>query len=114
MKSISFDRLKQVVRENIEHILRCRVRMEGCIRLAVAVYLDNGSVLHPRRDVMERLLPDMFREFIDGCDVRSVGELMALAPKGTDNRIPAWMYGRTVAYMDDATGEWMLAPGEAA
>ena len=114
MRSISFDRLKQIARENIASILQRRVRMEGCIQLAVAVYLDNGSVLHPRRDVMERLLPDMFRKFIDGCDVRSVGELLSLVPKSMDNRIPAWVYGRTVAYMDDETGAWTLAPGEAA
>lgn len=114
MKSISFNRLKQLTRENIESILKRRVRMEGCIRLAVAVYLDNGSVLHPRRDVMERLLPAMFRKFIDGCDVRCVGELLSLVPHGMDRRIPAWVYGRTEAYMDDETGEWMLAPGEAA
>lgn len=114
MKSISFDRLKQLARENIEHILRCRVRMEGCIRLVIAEYLDSGRVLHPRRDVMERLLPDMFRKFIDGCDVRCVGDLLSLVPQGTDNRIPAWVYGRTVAYMDDETWKWMLAPEEAA
>lgn len=114
MKSISFDRLKQLARENIANILQRRVRMEGCIRLVVAVYLDNGSVLHPRRDVMERLLPDMFRKFIDGCDIRSVGELLSLVPHGMDRRIPAWVYGRTEACMDDETGEWMLAPEEAA
>lgn len=114
MKSISFDRLKQVVRENIDIILRRRVDMADCTRLAVAAYLDDGSVLRSRKDIMEGLLPDVVRRFIDGCDVRSVGELMALAPKGTDDRIPAWMYGRTVAYMDDATGAWTFAPEEAA
>lgn len=114
MKSISFDRLKQVARENIEGILLRRVDMADCTRLAVIVYLDNGSVLRSRQDVRDGLLADAVRRFIDGCDIRSVGELLSLVPHGLDRRIPAWMYGRTVAYMDDATGEWTLSPEEAA
>lgn len=114
MKSISFDRLKQIARENIDGILNHLVCMADCTRLMIAAYIDDGSVLRSRQDVMGRLLPDELRKFIDGCDVRSVGELMALVPHGLDRRIPAWMYGRTVAYMDDATGEWTLAPEEAA
>ena len=113
MKSISFDRLKQLARENIESILDRRINMANCTRLMVAAYLDNGRVLRLRRDIRDRLLPDIVRKFIDGCDVRSVGELLSLVPHGMARRIPAWVYGRTVAYMDDATGEWTLAPEEA-
>ena len=114
MKSISFDRIKQLARENIESILDRRINMANCTRMMVAAYLDNGRVLRLRRDIRDRLLPDMFRKFIDGCDVRCVGDLLALVPKGMDKRIPAWVYGRTEAYIDDATGEWKLAPEEAA
>lgn len=114
-KTIPFERVKRVLIENVHGIVRSRVNPADCTTLMVKTYLaDGGVVLRTDCDLMRRVIPDALRSFIAGCDVRRADELIGLLPKGSDNRIPGWAYNGVSAYMDNDTGEWVLAPRGAA
>ena len=113
-KTISFERVKKIALENVGAISdklgagdreSIWVPAARTLIAAMKTYVD-GKPIHARRVAL--MIQDKVREFIRGLDVRCVGELMELIPKGLDSRLPGWLYGPVDAYLEDEG--WVLAP----
>lgn len=115
-KSMPLERLKRIVRENIDS---CRPLRDFARMTVVAVkrHLDDGTVMSTRERFtgiqappsVQGLMRQWLVRFVEGVDVRCLDELLELCPKGRDNRIPAWVYGPVDAYLDDDSA-WVLVP----
>ena len=118
-KVISFERVRKIVLENIDRLPALQANAEFAVAV-VKKYLDDGTILATRQSFDQKcpsaynLLKARIVEFVNGVDVRCVGELLELCPQWVDNRLPGWLYKQVDAYMDPDTGEWMLEPGGAA
>lgn len=113
-KTIPFEHVKKIALLNVEAISnRLGTSDEASLWTsaartliaAVKTYVD-GKPIRARRVAL--MIQDKVREFIRGLDVRCVGELMELIPKGLDSRLPGWLYGPVDAYLEDEG--WVLAP----
>ena len=118
-KVISLERVKKIVRENIDRL----PALQENAKFAVAVvkkYLDDGTIIATRQSFDPKcpsaynLLKVRIVEFVNKLDVRCLDELLELCPQGVDDRLPRWLYGPTVSYMDNDTNEWLIEPGKAA
>ncbi len=115
-KTIQFERVKKIALENVGPISYRLVANDGIewsfaanVLVAAAKTYVNGKPIRASRVAL--MIQDKVREFIRGLDVRCVGELMELVPKGLDSRLPGWLYGPVDAYLEDEG--WILVPGAA-
>ena len=112
-KMIQFERVKKIALENVGPISGKLGAGRGSLWSSAAntlvaamkTYVD-GKPIRARRVAL--IIQDKVREFIRRLDVRCVGELMELIPKGLDNRLPGWLYGPVDAYLEDEG--WVLVP----
>ena len=112
-KKIPFERVKKIALEN-----SCALHQRLCgaheaTVVAVEHYLETGEALRTRANEsgcpsVSGRLTETIKEFIRGLDVRCVGELIELLPKGVDNRLPGWLYGPVVAQLGE--DGWELVP----
>lgn len=113
-KMIQFERVKKIALENIGSIRRHICTGPRASLAAVKHYLETGEALRTRAygcPNVESKLAKTLEGFIRGLDVRCIGELLELIPKGLDNRLPGWLYGPVDAYLEDEG--WVLVPGAA-
>ena len=112
-KMIQFERVKKIALENVQAISDRLGAGDGSpwtsmahmLVAAMKTYVDGKPIRASRVALM---IQDKVREFIRGLDVRCVGELMELIPKGLDSRLPRWLYGPVDAYLEDEG--WILVP----
>ena len=113
-KMIQFERVKEIALENVgpisDHLgagerLSLWSSAANTLVAAMKTYVD-GKPIRARRVAL--MIQDKVREFIRGLDVRCVGELMELIPKGLDDRLPRWLWEPVDAYLEDEG--WVLAP----
>ena len=111
IQMMPFERVKKIALENTGRIRERICRPHKATVAAVGHYLKTGEALrtqaHGCPNVMSRLTEDI-EAFIRGLDVRCVGELLELIPKGLDNRLPGWLYGPVDACLEDEG--WVLVP----
>lgn len=113
-KMIQFERVKKIALENVGAISDRLGAGDGdqmwapAARTLVAAMktYTAGKPVRARRIAL--MIQDKVREFIRGLDVRCVGELMELIPKGLDSRLPGWLWGPVDAYLGDEG--WVLVP----
>lgn len=112
-KMIQFERVKKILISNVQAISH-RIGVNGGSMFSFAAtaligaaksYADGAPVRACRVALM---IQDKIREFIKSADVRCVGELMELLPRGYDSRLPGWLYGPVDAYFEDEG--WVLVP----
>lgn len=107
MELIPFDRVKRVVLENLNWR---QPDLATCAIGAIRAYVGDGVAM-TAKDVRSAIMARM-RSFVEGADIRCLGELLELCPKGWDNRLPGWLYGEVDAYFGDEG--WALVPRRAA
>lgn len=108
-KSMKFDRVKTVVKENVMCIVDPAYRTGRLALLAMKRFLD-GTLPCTTRETGAVLCKRVI-EYVDAADVRCVSEIVSLIPKGTDSRLPAWLYGPVEAWLED--DGWTLCPARA-
>lgn len=110
-RKIRFERVKEIVIGNIE--LGCVTnemeRNGTATMLAFKRCLDGGAVPRPGTRATLLKVRDEVVKYVKSSDVRCANDIIALVPKGTDNRLPGWMYDGVVAELDDEEG-WVLCP----
>lgn len=112
-KTILFERVKKIALENLGLIRQRNFKEHEATLAAVKHYLETGEILRTRANaagcpsVMGKLT-ETLEGFIRGLDVRCVGELLELIPKGLDNRLPGWLYGPVEAWLGE--DGWELVP----
>jgi len=110
-KIISFEHVKKIALENLGLIRQHNCTGPEAVVVAIKHYLETGEMLRTKAkgcpNVFSRLV-EALEVFIRGLDVRCVGELLELIPKGLDDRLPGWLYGPVDAYLED--GGWVLVP----
>lgn len=110
-KTILFDRVKKIALENIGPIRHIVCETVNPRLIVVKHYLETGEALRTQAygcpNVMSKIT-EAVESFIRGLDVRCIGELLELIPKGMDNRLPGWLYGPVVACLGE--DGWELAP----
>jgi hypothetical protein len=116
-KKIPFERVKKIALENISAIHQRLCSAHKATVVVVKHYLETGEALRTRANAdgeragcpsVSGRLTETIKEFIQGLDVRCVGELLELIPKGLDNRLPGWLYGPVVAQLGE--DGWELVP----
>lgn len=110
-KMIQFERVKKIALENAGLIRQHVCKPHEATVAAVKHYLGTGEVLGTQTygsPSVAAKLTETLETFIRGLDVRCVGELMELIPKGLDSRLPGWLYGPVDAYLEDEG--WVLVP----
>lgn len=116
MQMITFDRVKKIALQNDWRIREHICKAPQASLVMVQHYLETGEAMRTRKmdcpNVFSKLT-GMLDEFIRELDVRRIGELLELIPKGLDNRLPGWLYDGVTAEMDE-DGEWVLYPRRAA
>lgn len=113
MQMIKFERVKKIVAEHAPNIV-AGYGWDGWAKLAVVValaYIAGAPAMNPRQAV--QTITDELRKAIQQVDVRCVGDLLELIPRGRDNRLPGWLYDGVTAEMDE-DWEWVLYPRRAA
>lgn len=117
--TMSFERLKRIMRENVDYLPSMRDFPRMLIG-AVKAYLDDGTVMRVRSrvpsdtDSVQGKLRAELLTLIDSVGLDGMKVLLDLFPEGTDRRIPKWVYGPTEAYFDDERFEWFIMPYKAA
>lgn len=114
-RKIRFERVKEIVSENIAR--GCLTHEAGWngtgTMLAVKICLDglhsDGVVRRPDSRAALRKVRDEAIRYVRSSDVRCANDIIALVPKGVDNRLQNWMYDGMVAELDDEEG-WVLYP----
>ena len=110
-KTISFECVKKVALENIERIREHICKPHKATVVAVKHYLETGEAMRTKAygcpNVFSRLT-ETLEGFIRGLDVRCIGELLELIPRGLDNRLPGWLYGPVEAQLGE--DGWELVP----
>ena len=108
MQMIKFERVKQIVAEHAPGIVQGHLA-DGWRKLEVAKTLDYIAGAPAMRFwTAERVVIDELRKTIRQVDVRCVGDLLELVPRGRDNRLPGWLYDGVTAEMDE-DWEWVPA-----
>lgn len=109
MQMIKFERVKKIVAEHAPTIVE-GPGWSGLAKLEVVKtlgYIAGAPAMRHRQAA--RTITDELRKAIQQVDVRCVGDLLELVPRGRDNRLPGWLYGGVTAEMDE-DGEWVLVP----
>ena len=110
-RTMPFERVKKIALQNVGIIRQHICRMHKATLVAVKHYLQTDEALRTQAygcpNVTSKLT-EALEGFIRGLDVRCVGELLELIPKGLDDRLPGWLYGPVDAYLEDEG--WVLAP----
>ena len=114
-RKIGFEKVKKIVSENIA--CGCLTHEAGWngtgTLLAVKICLDglHGAGVIRRPDSRAALLKvrDEAIKYVKSSDVRCANDIIALVPKGLDNRLQNWMYDGVTAELDDEEG-WVLYP----
>lgn len=110
-RTIPFERVKKVALENVGLVAQHVCGNDKAALVAVRHYLETGEALRTQAtgcpNVLDRLTKAL-EAFIRGLDVRCIGELTELVPKGLDGRLPGWIYGPVEARLGDEG--WELAP----
>lgn len=110
-KAIPFERVRKIALENIWSIRQRICDMDKATLVAVKHYLATGEALRTQTrgcpNVLDKLTKTL-EAFIRGLDVRCVGELLELIPKGLDHRLPGWLYGPVEAVLDE--NGWEIVP----
>ena len=110
-RTIQFEHVRKIALENVDRIRRHVCKESEAAVVAVRHYLETGEALRTQAYGCPNVaakLEEALRGFIRGLDVRCVGELMELIPKGLDDRLPGWLYGPVDAYLEDEG--WVLVP----
>ena len=111
MKMITFDRVRDILASNASTIVN---RAGGdsmwssaarALVGAMKSYVDGRPV---RAGRVASMMADEVRGFVRNADVRCLGDLLRLLPKGCDSRLPGWLYGPVDAQLED--GGWVLVP----
>ncbi len=111
MKVISLDRVKDILVSNVPAISS---RLCGDSEWSFAAraligaaksYADGKPIRACR---VASMIADRVRELVQGADVRCLGDLLRLLPKGWDSRLPGWLYGPVDAWLGD--DGWVLTP----
>ena len=109
-KVISFERLKKIAIDNVSRIaLGMSSQWDGYAKIELMKmksYLSGGEPMRFRPAV--KLIEDELNKAISMIDIRRLGELLDLMPKGLVYGVPSWVYDGVDAYMDE--DGWMLAP----
>lgn len=120
-RSIAFERIKNIALENVHLIRRNLIRLiwdvpdDGITRAYIDYTagivgsikaLKDGKII--RAAGVLRMLDCKIRDFIRGLDIRCLGELLELIPKGCDSRLPAWLYKGAIPCMYE--DGWVLVP----
>jgi hypothetical protein len=113
IQMMPFERVKKIALENVQAIsdrlgtgeVSLWSSAAHTLIAAMKTYVD-GKPIRARRVAL--IIQDKVREFIRGLDVRCVGELLELIPKGLDSRLPGWLYGPVDACLEDEG--WVLVP----
>ena len=112
MHKIAFERVKKIVLENIQGVEMHITNMSKLMVWMVRLYIGDGMVTGTRfRNGMpttEGFLRDEIVKYVNGVDIRCLGELLELIPQGKDHRLPAWLYRKVDAVLDD--DGWALVP----
>lgn len=110
-KTIPFELVRKIALENIGSIRQRICDMDKATLAAVKHYLATGEALRTqargRPNVLDKLTKTL-EAFIRRLDVRCVGELLELIPKGLDSRIPGWLYGPVEAVLGE--NGWEIVP----
>ena len=109
MQMIKFERVKKIVAEHAPNIVE-GPGWDGWARLEVVKtlgYISGATAMRYRQAA--QAITDELRKAIQQVDVRCVGDLLELVPRGRDNRLPGWLYDGVTAEMDE-DGEWVLVP----
>jgi len=109
MQMIKFERVKKIVAEHAPTIVEGH-GWSGWAKLEVMKtlgYIAGAPAMGHRQAV--QTISDELRKVIQQADVRCIGDLLELVPRGRDNRLPGWLYDGVTAEMDE-DGEWVLVP----
>lgn len=105
MRELKFDLLKKVAKEHAaSQVAHGWGSDPKLVLLHVRAVFRDGCRSGTREFTKE--LQDRVRRQVDAFDVRMAGELLRFVPKGSDNRIPAWVYGGFVAELGESG--WIL------
>lgn len=110
-RTIRFERVKKIALENVGFIQHHVCKAHKAAVVALKHYLETGEALRTQAYGCPNIMAEFtetLEAFIRGLDVRCVGELMELIPKGLDSRLPGWLYGPVDAYLEDEG--WVLVP----
>jgi len=113
MQMIKFERVKKIVAEHAPKIVEGPLWVGG-VKLEVVKtlgYIAGAPAM--RYWQAARVITDELRKAIQQVDVRCVGDLLELVPRGRDDRLPGWLYDGATAEMDE-DGDWVLYPRRAA
>lgn len=121
MHKIRFERVKKIVLENIQAVERHITNMPKLMVWMVRLYIGDGMITRTRWraggwgpsgkiPTVEGFLRDTIVKYVNGVDIRCLGELLELIPQGIDPRLPAWLYRKVDAVLDD--DGWALVPAE--
>lgn len=111
-KTISFERLKKIAIGNVSRTalgIGIGDPWDGTAKIELMnmkSYLSGGDPMRFWPAV--RCIEDELKKAISMMDIRCLGELLDLIPKGQVNGVPNWVYDGVNAYMDE--DGWMLAP----
>lgn len=111
MKVILFDRVKDILVSNVPAIsgrLCGDSEWSFAARTLVGAMKSYADGRPVRAGRVASMVADKVREFVRGADVRCLGELLRLLPKGWDSRLPGWLYGPVDAWLGD--DGWVLVP----
>ena len=100
-KSMNFDRVKAIVKENIQLVVYPAYRTGRLTLLAMKMFLDGSTQSSCTTRKIGDMLCKRIAEYVDASDIRCVREIVSLVPKGADNRLPAWLYGPIEARLED-------------
>lgn len=104
---LKFETLKRIIKETAVPILVNRAIRDGTMTLMNLDDMLRGTY---RQNEGFQKAGRGLSAFIDSVDVRQYQVLLEMCPKGTDSRIPSWVYessGIYVGYGED--GDWVLA-----
>ena len=112
MHKIKFERVKKIVLENINSVETHVANMSKLMVWMVKLYISDGMITRSRwrsgTPTTEGFLRDTIVKYVNGVDIRCLGELLELIPQGIDPRLPAWLYRKVDAVLDD--DGWALVP----
>ena len=113
MQMIAFDRVKKIVTDHATNIVEGH-GWNGWAKLEVVKTLGYiaGAPAMRHRQAAQTITAELCKA-IQQVDVRCVGDLLELVPRGRDDRLPGWLYDGVTAEMDE-DWEWVLYPRRAA
>lgn len=119
MHKIAFERVKKIVLENVQAVEMHITSMPKLMVWMARLYIGDGMITRTRWGAggwgpsdkiptVEGFLRDAIVKYVNGVDIRCLGELLELIPQRIDPRLPAWLYRKVDAMLDDEG--WVLVP----